>query len=262
MKHIISLSGGVGSYFTLKRILEKENKEDVLPVFCDTLAEDGDLYRFLDDIQKKFDIKIFRMTQGKTPFELAYEDNFLYNSRIANCSKKLKSRPFKKWLKENYLPNQCILYLGIDFTEKHRTGAIVKNYAPYEVKFPMCDEPYLYKHEMIVQLTKDGIDIPRMYKLGFSHNNCKGCCFKGGIGHFKQLLEKDRITYLEFENKEQVLRSKLNRNVAILKRKGQPFTLKELRELEENKIGEQLTLDECFEVGGCGCFIESDDQED
>ena len=95
MKHIISISGGIGSYFTLKRVLENQPKEDVTAVFCDTLAEDGDLYRFLDDIEKKLNIEIVRLCQGKTPFELAWEDNFLYNSRIASCSKKLKSRPFR-----------------------------------------------------------------------------------------------------------------------------------------------------------------------
>ena len=96
MKHIISLSGGIGTYFTLKRVLEKQYKEDVMAVFCDTLQEDGDLYRFLNDIENKFDLEIIRLSIGKTLFELAYEDNFLYNSRIANCSKKLKSKPFVK----------------------------------------------------------------------------------------------------------------------------------------------------------------------
>lgn len=43
MKHIISLSGGIGSYFTLKRVLEKNDKDDVIAVFCDTLAEDGEV---------------------------------------------------------------------------------------------------------------------------------------------------------------------------------------------------------------------------
>lgn len=38
MKHIVSISGGVGSYETLKRVLEKVNKEDVVAVFMDTLA--------------------------------------------------------------------------------------------------------------------------------------------------------------------------------------------------------------------------------
>lgn len=145
MKHIISISGGTGSYFTLKRVLEKENKADVIAVFCDTLAEDGDLYRFLLDIEKKLDIQIVRLCEGKTPFELAWEENFLYNSRVANCSKKLKSRPFKKWLKEHYKPDECILYLGIDWTESHRKDAIERNYKPYTVKFPMCDKPLIDK---------------------------------------------------------------------------------------------------------------------
>ena len=126
MKYIISLSGGIGSYFTLKRVLEKQDKEDVIAVFCDTLQEDGDLYRFLNDIENKFDLKIIRLSIGKTPFELAYEDNFLYNSRIANCSKKLKSKPFNEWLKANFKEDECILYLGIDWTETHRCEAIRK----------------------------------------------------------------------------------------------------------------------------------------
>lgn len=53
MKHIISLSGGIGSYFTLKRVIEKGiSKEDIECIFCDTLNENGDLYRFLDDIEE------------------------------------------------------------------------------------------------------------------------------------------------------------------------------------------------------------------
>ena len=72
-KHIVSVSGGVGSYFTLKRVLEKNSKEDVIAVFMDTLAEDGDLYRFLDDIERKLAIKIIRLCVGKTPLQLAFE---------------------------------------------------------------------------------------------------------------------------------------------------------------------------------------------
>lgn len=119
-KHIVSVSGGVGSYFTLKRVLEKNNKENVIAVFMDTLAEDGDLYRFLDDIEKKLDIKIIRLCVGKTPLELAFERKYLWNSRVAECSIRLKSKPFREWLKETYKPSECILYLGIYWTETHR----------------------------------------------------------------------------------------------------------------------------------------------
>lgn len=261
MKHIISLSGGVGSYFSLKRIIEKHGKENVVAVFCDTLEEDGDLYRFLDDIERVLDISIHKLCVGKTPFELAYEENFVYNSRVANCSKKLKSRPFIKWLKENYSPDECILYLGIDWTETHRCEAIKRNYKPYRVEFPMCEKPYISKNEMVEMLKDDGIEIPRLYKLGFSHNNCGGFCFKAGIGHFRNLYEKDKNRYLQFENKEQMLIKKIGKEVGILKRKGKPFTLRQLREIIESEH-EQLSMFECYDIGGCGCFLDEIEMED
>ena len=268
MKHIVSISGGVGSYFTLKRVLEKANKDDVIPVFMDTLAEDGDLYRFLDDIEKKLDIKIIRLCNGNTPLGLAFDKKFLWNSRIASCSIELKSKPFRAWLNENYKADECILYLGIDWTETHRCEAIRRNYEPYRVEFPMCEKPWIDKDEMIENLKVEGIEIPRLYKLGFAHNNCKGCCVKAGIGQYRNLLLKDRITYLEFENKEEEFRNKYNKDVSILKRKGKVFTLRELRRIIENE-GQQLSLfdiepltqEECNDIGGCSCFI-GDEKED
>lgn len=259
MKHIISISGGIGSYFTLKRVIEKEGKTDVIAVFCDTLAEDGDLYRFLDDIEKKTGIQIIRLCVGKTPFELAWEENFLYNSRVANCSKKLKSKPFREWLRENYSPDECILYLGIDWTEMHRKTAIERNYAPYEVRFPMCEPPYIDKPDMLEGLKADNIEIPYLYRMGFSHNNCAGGCIKGGIGHWKLLLEKDRRSFLQWENREREIRQKIGKNVSILKRKGKPYTLRELRESVEGQ-GVQLTFDELCDIGGCGCFVDEESE--
>ena len=267
VKHIVSLSGGVGSYFTLKRVIENHGKQDVIPVFMDTLAEDGDLYRFLHDIEKKLDVQIIRLCVGITPIELAFKDKFLYNSRVARCSVELKSKPFAEWVRNNYKPDECILYLGIDWAETHRKQAIIRNYDPYRVEFPMCEKPFLDKNEMVQMLKEDEIEIPRLYKLGFSHNNCKGCCVKAGIGQYRNLLMKDRITFLEMENKEEAFRNKYGKDVSILKRKGKPFTLKMLR-LTVEQQPEQLSLfdieydpltkDECNDIGGCSCFIGDD----
>lgn len=260
-KHIVSVSGGIGSYCTLKRVIEKQGRENVEAVFCDTLAEDGDLYRFLGDIEAKLDIKIVRLCYGKTPLELCFEDRFIYNSRVANCSRILKSRPFSDWLRKNYPdPAECVIYLGIDWTEMQRIGPIRKNYEPYKAEFPMTEKPYLSKAEMIEGLKKEGIEIPRLYKLGFEHNNCKGCCVKAGIAHYENLLRKDRITYLELENKEERLRERIGKDVSILKRQGKPLTLRQLRE-EVDSAPVQCSLFGDEEWGGCGCFasLETDD---
>ena len=132
----------------------------------------------------------------------------------------------------------------------------------------MCEKPYLDKPDMIEQLKAEGIEVPRLYRLGFAHNNCKGCCVKAGIGQYRNLLLKDRVTFLEMENKEQAFRNKYGKNVSILKRKGKPFTLRELRmtvETEPKQLNlfdlEPLTQDECNEIGGCSCFI-GDEIED
>jgi len=259
IKHIVSLSGGIGSYATLERVLQHADPAQVEAVFCDTMAEDGDLYRFLEDIEHRFGLQIVRLCRGKTPMELAFETKFLFNSRFANCSRELKSKPFQEYISQ-YDPEECIIYLGIDWTESHRKDAIIRHYAPYHVEFPMCDKPYLSKEDMLNDLRSAGITIPRMYQLGFSHNNCGGCCFKAGIGHYKLLLEKDRNRYLEFENKEEALRRTLGKDVAILKRKGKPFTLRQLRTMIDT-APEQLSLFDCYDIGGCGCFYEDDNDE-
>jgi len=259
MKHIISLSGGIGSYETLKRVLQSNPKEDVQAVFCDTLMEDGDLYRFLDDIENKLGIKIIRLATGKDPWQLCFENKFLFNSRVALCSRVLKSALFRTWLNANYPnPTTAILYLGIDFTESHRKEAIIKNYLPYKVKFPLCDKPYLLKSEMLEDLKKDRIKIPRLYELGFNHNNCSGACFKAGIGSWRNLLEKDPNTYRKMEDKEETFRQFFNKDVSILKRKSKTFTLKELRVIVETQP-KQLSLFEDEEIGGCGCFAEMEE---
>jgi hypothetical protein len=67
-----------------------------------------------------------------------------------------------------------VLYVGIDWSEAHRTPAIVRGWAPWTVRFPMCDEPYLSKQDMLDAARAAGLAPPRLYELGFSHNNCGG----------------------------------------------------------------------------------------
>jgi hypothetical protein len=114
---------------------------------------------------------------------------------------------------------------------------------------------------MLEGLTRDNIEIPYLYSMGFSHNNCAGCWVKCGIGHWKLLLEKDRRTFLQWENKEREFRLKVGKDVSILKRKGKPYTLRELRESVEGQ-GQQLSFEELCDIGGCGCFVEDEREEE
>ena len=253
-KHIVFYSGGLGSWATAKRVIERNGKENVILLFTDTLIEDEDLYRFLDDTVKKFQCEYVRISDGRTPWQVYKDVRFLGNSRQANCSHELKQKPAKKYIKENFNPDQCVLYLGIDWSEEHRTKAPKKNWMPYQIEFPMCEEPYLDKLDIIKMLQKEQIELPRLYKMGFSHNNCGGFCCRAGIGHFANLYEQLPERYIDCEKKEQEIREYLNKDVTMLKKTKNgitfPYSLADLRK----DLDKKLDVDR-FDIGGCGCFV-------
>lgn len=47
MKHIVQMSGGLSSAEAAARVASRFSRDDIWLVFCDTLVEDADLYRFL-----------------------------------------------------------------------------------------------------------------------------------------------------------------------------------------------------------------------
>lgn len=260
MKHIVFFSGGIGSWMTVKRVIEEYGKENTILLFTDTKMEDEDLYRFLEDTEKYFGIKITNISDGRDVWEVFKDVRLIGNSRIAPCSHILKQKIAKKWIENNFKPDECCLYLGIDWTESHRTISPTKNWAPYKVGFPMCEEPYVSKEEMLEELKKAGIKRPRLYKWA-SHNNCGGFCVRAGQGHFINLLKNMPERYDYHEKKEQEMRDYLKRDdVSILTRTKngvkQNLTLKQLRK-EYEQAPHQIDM---FDIGGCGCFV--DDQEE
>lgn len=244
---------------TTVRVIEKYGKENVIRLFTDTLIEDQDLYRFQDDATEYFGVPLTRIEDGRTPWEVFKDVRYLGNSRLAQCSHILKQKTADKWIRANFKPDECVLYLGIDWTEEHRTKAPTKNWAPYKVEFPMCEEPYLAKEDMLAELERIGIEVPRLYKMGFSHNNCGGFCVRAGQGHFANLYRQLPELYKHHEQKEQEMREFLGKDVSILRRtrNGERInlTLKQLREELEAEQTDQIDM---FDIGGCGCFVDVD----
>ena len=44
-RHVVFVSGGLGSWKAFRRVISKEGKENTYALFTDTLIEDIDLYR-------------------------------------------------------------------------------------------------------------------------------------------------------------------------------------------------------------------------
>jgi 3'-phosphoadenosine 5'-phosphosulfate sulfotransferase (PAPS reductase)/FAD synthetase len=252
-KHIVLYSGGLGSYFTTKRLLENGiKKENIVLLFTDTKIEDADLYRFLEESTAKLGIPLTNYSEGRDIWQVFRDVKYLGNSRLDPCSRVLKREMSRKFIKQ-FKPEECIIYLGFDWTEMNRYEKAQKAWLPYRIESPLCYKPYIDKEDMKLMIAEDGIKLPRLYEMGFQHNNCGGGCIKAGIGHFAHLLDTLPEVFKTWEDNEQTMRDYLKKDVSILRRTRDGvrsnFTLKQLREEREG-----LTPEELCEIGGCGCF--------
>jgi hypothetical protein len=272
MKHIIFYSGGLGSWMTAKRVVQAHGAENVICLFTDTLIEDEDLYRFLIEttqdiygIDQRDLIELAKqipptghetmparkafltdlaakvsernpnfiwLNDGRDPWDIFRDVRFLGNSRLAQCSHIIKQGLSRKYIEANFKPEETVLYLGIDWTEEHRTKAPIKNWAPYTVEFPMCEEPLLTKIDAIKALEDAGIAVPRLYGMNFSHNNCFA-------GEERFITDKGLVSFKE----------KLGESVRVLGKGGnwkdatiQSFGVQQIVELKLRRYSEEKVI--------------------
>lgn len=199
---IVFFSGGKASFASAVDAKLRFPEANIVLYFTDTLWENEDLYRFIHEASDKLELPLLTHSLGITPIQAMFEEKLIFNNMIGRCSTILKQkvsqdfirrgiRPkFESWRNRKYLKNEFFtfdptLYFGIGFDELHRVPAIEKNWAPFRVVMPLI-ERNIWKDEVLKQYN---IRQPKLYDLGFSHNNCNGQCVKAGQSHFKLLRE-------------------------------------------------------------------------
>ena len=262
MKHVVMFSGGIGSYITAKRVCAEVGSENVVLLFSDVrgdtenphIGEDEDTYRFIEEASAQLGAELVVVVDGRNIWEVFRDRRFLGNSRLAPCSHELKQKPAKKWIFENTTPEDAIIYVGIDWSEAHRLTAVERGYAPWRVGAPLTVAPHLTKKQMIAECEADGIRAPRLYELGFNHNNCGGGCVRAGQAQFKRLLDTMPERFAEWEKQEEKMQDYLGVEVTILSRsvngKKEPLSLTELRETAQRQ---PALIDMNDEGVSCNC---------
>ncbi len=253
-------SGGAGSWAAAKRVAAQYGTGDLQLVFADTAMEDPDLYRFLNEASVDVGGELVVLAEGRNPWQVFNDVRFLGNTRVDPCSRILKRQLIRRWLEATHYPSDTVIYLGYDWTEVHRQDKSARFWEPWEVVSPMTEPPLRTKDEMLAELQVAGIRPPRLYELGFPHNNCGGFCIKAGQAHFQLLLNTMPGRYAFHEAQEEALRTKLGKDVAILRdRTGgttKPLTLRAFR----HRVQEGGPCDE-DDWGGCGCFAEPEEDD-
>lgn len=267
MKYLVQYSGGVGSFAAAVECVRRYGKENVELLFADTLAEDEDLYRFLVDTQKALDIPLHRIADGRDPWQVFEDVKFLGNSRVDPCSRILKREICKKWVVERHSPEEVTIVLGIDWTEEHRVINFQRWWSPYVGIAPLTarlSDGSMYDKNRFMLWMENELKVrrPRLYELGFPHNNCGGFCVKAGKAHFLHLLETIPARYTYHEMREREMQRKLGKDYTILReqRNGVKSYIS-LTELRQRAEQEKQTEEGRHDWGGCGCFSDIPEEE-
>lgn len=291
MKHLVMFSGGLSSACVLWYIHQKYPAKTIA-LFTDTLIEDDDLYRFnLEIIQRlykpelkeiifnnlnipdysviekrkkyleylrlkhtKFISEFKWLSLQQTPFDIFQKEKLMGNSLFDPCSKILKRSLALKYIKLNYRPNNVRIYIGFDHDEPNRINKSKNYWQPYRVDFPLAVFPYIYE-EFTQWLVQNNIEIPQLYKKGFSHNNCGGFCVKAGQKQFFELHENYPERYEQFSQMELQTYQKIGTiHPFIKKQKKNVIEYLTMKQFKEKYMQQNDTIDNSDDHS-CSCFL-------
>jgi hypothetical protein len=199
-------------------------------------------------------LAIVRHAEGRTPLQVAEDEHIIPNQKLAPCSSRLKVRPFQAWLATQ--PRPVTVLLGLDWREQHRMAAPQKAYTAngVAVDFPLMWQPYEWRP--YAEVVADwGIAVPRLYALGFPHNNCGGRCVRQGIAEWQRLRQTFPQRFAEVRDWEATQRAKGEpwSNYALTRdRRGGDTVPRTLADIEHDALDTeaQPSLDDLF---GCFC---------
>jgi len=272
-------SGGITSAMACKIAIDFYGVESCDIVMIDTLNEDEDTYRFLNDCESLYGKKIKRITAIKgvegTEFvdigkdyssiqDVWHAHKSLNVATGAVCSTMLKRTVREKWQKTQEYDHQVF---GFEFIKKemNRALSLSLNHPKAKAIFPLLMMAYTKEQCIDIFEKEYGISVPNTYKLGFRNNNCfKTGCTQGGVGYWQKMkrefpakfnamadqehslteLKGEPVTMLKDQSKE----AKESGNILVFLKKNSNYpNLKSIDEMPECKV------EALFECNGfCG----------
>jgi hypothetical protein len=218
MSRIISwFSCGAASAVATKLAIS-ESKTPVEVVYCHVKEEHPDNMRFLKDCEKWFGQEIKVVTDDKyngSIYEVFTKRKYIVGIQGAPCTMFLKKEVRKKYER----PDDTQVF-GYTAEEEDRVNRFID--ANNDVKlWSILLDKGLKKSDCLAILSRAGIELPEMYKLGYQNNNCVGCV-KGGLGYWNKIRADFPDAFTKMANLEKQL------GVKILKHKGERIFLDDL----------------------------------
>ena len=207
MRVLCWFSCGAASAYASKLAIDKYG-ENCEIVYCDTLKyEHPDNARFIKDIEhwtgKK--IKLLRSDKYLDIYDVYDKTGWLVGPAGARCTTELKKK-----VRRSYQKNDDLHIFGFTSEEYSRIEKLKIGEPDLTCEFPLYEKG-ITKRNCLEALYKANIEIPAMYRLGYSNNNCIGCV-KGQSGYWNKIRKDFPEAFDKMSKQERKM------NVAINKR--------------------------------------------
>lgn len=160
---------------------------DVRIFYIETNSGHPDNERFIKDCELWYGQPIERResTKYKNVEDVLIRKNYINGSHGADCTSLLKKAV--RYEIQDELGEWDGQIWGFDYCKKEVNRAIRFRQQNHDTKplFPLIERK-ISKPDALGILWKAGIEMPKMYQLGYSNNNCIGCV-KGGIGYWNKI---------------------------------------------------------------------------
>lgn len=200
------------------------------------------------------------LVEGRDVWEVFRDERFLGNSRVDPCSKRTKRMVLDRFRLTETDPLTSVFCIGIGPHERHRYDRLAARMAADGWRF---EAPLLEGMEgefgPFGYLADAGIERPRLYRMGYMHNNCGGFCIKAGHAHYLNRLREQPERFAYDAMMERKLREYLGTEAATVLNDRRGDNVKKPLSLDAfaARINPSTAID--YEPGdsGCGCMIDA-----
>jgi hypothetical protein len=184
MRVVCWFSCGAASAVATKLALAdcKKNGTECIIAYTEVIEEHQDNKRFLDECEKWFGQEITILGNdfyGRSIYRV-FEKNWMRTPNGSPCT-----RALKKQVREKFeLPTDRQVF-GYTAEEQDRLDRFMDANNGVDIWCPLIDRG-LMKSDCLAMIADAGIELPKMYSLGYQNNNCIGCV-KGGMGYWNKI---------------------------------------------------------------------------
>jgi hypothetical protein len=246
MNIAVWFSCGVASAVAAKKTVERyyKNGHTVSVIYNPVIEEDQDNLRFLKDIEKWIEIPIKIITNpdftSASAVEVWNKRKFMSGPKGAPCTIELKKKA-RQWYEKHCDTKIDMHVLGFTADEVKRHQRFVESERSNVL--PVLIEENLTKQDCFDIILKAGIEVPRVYKMGYPNANCIGCVKATSPTYWNLVREKHPGVF--------ALRAEQSRRIGarLVRVKGQRIFLDELDLNDKGQDLKEFNID-------CGVFCE------